>query len=87
LATAQPAEDDWRNDAACASNDTDLFFPVGTTADAVRQTEAVKEICGGCPAREACLDFALDTEQAFGIWGGLTEDERRVMKRRARRTT
>jgi WhiB family redox-sensing transcriptional regulator len=88
LATAQPTEDEWRYDAACASNETDLFFPVGTTAGAVAQTEAAKEVCAGCSVREACLAFALDTDQNHGVWGGTSEDERRAIKRRrARRKT
>jgi WhiB family redox-sensing transcriptional regulator len=82
LTTAQPREDDWRNDAACASNETDLFFPNGSTGPAARQTREAKNVCARCSVRDACLNFALDTGQTYGVWGGLSEDERRAYQRR-----
>ena len=57
----------WRDDAACRGLDTDVFFPL-TDEDA----GPAKEICATCPVREACLEFALQTRQADGVWGGLT---------------
>jgi WhiB family redox-sensing transcriptional regulator len=86
-ATAQPVEEEWRYNAACAgTEDLNLFFPVGTGADAIVQTEAAKAVCGPCPVRAECLTFALDTDQ-YGVWGGMSEDERRELKQKARRTT
>jgi WhiB family transcriptional regulator, redox-sensing transcriptional regulator len=72
---------DWRNDAACRDTDPDLFFPVGTTGPAVEQIASAKQVCFECPCRQACLDFALATNQDSGIWGGTSEEERRAMRR------
>jgi WhiB family redox-sensing transcriptional regulator len=71
----------WRRDALCRSSNPDLFFPIGATGLAADQIEAAKEICGICPVAEACLEFAMETNQEAGVWGGLTEDERRALKR------
>ncbi|MEU8677870.1 WhiB family transcriptional regulator [Streptomyces sp. NPDC048560] len=78
--------DNWRASAACRNTDPDLFFPVGTGAPALIQTEEAKELCQRCPVREACLAWAMDdSRQVTGVWGGLDEDERRALKRRLRR--
>jgi WhiB family redox-sensing transcriptional regulator len=74
-------DDDWRDRAACASVDPDLFFPVGVTGPAVDQIAAAKAVCGECPVRAECLDFAITTNQEYGIWGGTSEEERRVLRR------
>ena len=61
----------------------ELFFGPDAefvTARKKREAEA-KAICAGCPARDACLAYALDAGEAYGVWGGLTEDERRAMLR------
>ena len=76
------ADADWRDDALCRNTDPELFFPVGTTGNALVQIDHAKEVCDACPSSHGCLDFALDTNQASGIWGGLTEEERRVIRRR-----
>ena len=73
---------DWSLFAACRGADTDLFFPVGSTGDAVVDIDAAVAICQVCPVRLPCLEFALATNQEFGIWGGATEDERRTLRRR-----
>ena len=73
---------DWHDDAACASADPELFFPIGTAGAALRQIEAAKRICRGCPARIACLAWALENGVTDGVWGGTTEDERRVIRSR-----
>lgn len=78
-------EQDWRRRAACRDVDTDLFFPNGETGDALDQAEAAKAICAGCPVREECLEFALATNQQYGIFGGLTDTERRSLRRRRAR--
>lgn len=74
----------WRRDAACKDIDPNLFFPVGVTGAAVDQIDTAKSICSGCPVRMDCLDFAITTNQEFGVWGGTTEDERRVLRRKWR---
>lgn len=72
---------DWRTDAICRDTDPDLFFPVGTTGNALVQIARAKEVCGECPVHEDCLQFALETNQDAGIWGGTSEEERRAMRR------
>jgi WhiB family redox-sensing transcriptional regulator len=74
--------DNWRDSAACRTEDPDLFFPVGTTGPALLQIEEAKAICRGCPVRDSCLEWALDNGQTIGVWGGTTETERRSLKRR-----
>ena len=76
----------WRTLAACRGVVTDLFFPAGDVApEPVAQAEQAKAICRECVVREECLQFALATHQEFGIWGGTTESERRIIRRRLRR--
>lgn len=73
--------DDWRNVAACRDTDPDLFFPVGSTGVAIEQIAAAKEVCNMCPAKTACLEFALLSNQESGVWGGTSEDERRILRK------
>ena len=75
---------DWRRHAACRACSPDLFFPAGTTGAALHEIEAAKAVCMACPVQSQCLRFALRTGQAYGIWGGTTEDERVTMRRLAR---
>jgi len=74
----------WRSRAACSDVEPDLFFPVGLTGPAIEQTVVAKAVCYACPVRMACLKFAVATNQEFGIWGGLDEEERRVLRRKWR---
>ncbi|MGY3200173.1 WhiB family transcriptional regulator [Streptomyces sp. TE5632] len=74
--------DDWRTRAACRDEDPDLFFPIGTSGPALLQTEQAKAVCRRCPVREQCLDWAMDSGQSLGVWGGTSETERRALKRR-----
>jgi len=67
----------WMREAACTTADPDLFFPEDSRSPA---TEA-KEICAACPARPECLQYSLDAAEEFGVWGGLTEKERRNLAR------
>lgn len=53
--------DNWREHAACRTEDPDLFFPIGTTGPAALQTEQAKAVCRTCPVQEQCLRWALDT--------------------------
>jgi len=68
----------WQSDALCAQTDPEAFFPEkgGSTRDA-------KRICTACDVRGECLEYALNNDERFGIWGGLSERERRKLKRRA----
>jgi WhiB family transcriptional regulator, redox-sensing transcriptional regulator len=72
----------WAARGACRQADPELFFPVGPAGPAVRQVIRAKDVCARCPVRHPCLVYALETGQDFGVWGGATEDERRVMRRR-----
>jgi len=68
----------WQTDALCAQTDPEAFFPEkgGSTRDA-------KKICTSCEVRAQCLEYALQNDERFGIWGGLSERERRKLRRRA----
>lgn len=76
---------DWRDRAACLDEDPELFFPIGNTGPALQQIEEAKAICRTCPVIDECLRFALENGQDAGVWGGLSEDERRALKRRKAR--
>ena len=78
---------DWRAASLCRTEDPELFHPVGTTAAALSATEQAKAICRRCPSIAACLDHALTTPVHEGIWGGLTEKERRAILRAKARGT
>lgn len=73
---------DWRDSAACLEEDPELFFPIGNTGPAIAQAERAKAVCARCEVREICLRWAIDNNQDAGVWGGTSEDERRMMKRR-----
>lgn len=72
---------DWRHLALCRDEDPELFFPVGSTGPAERQVEEAKAVCRRCTVMADCLDWALDTGQDAGVWGGTSEDERRALLR------
>jgi WhiB family redox-sensing transcriptional regulator len=73
---------DWRDRSACLDEDPELFFPIGNTGPAILQIEEAKQVCRRCDVREQCLAWALEAGQDHGVWGGLSEDERRALKRR-----
>ncbi|MET7982110.1 MULTISPECIES: WhiB family transcriptional regulator [unclassified Streptomyces] len=77
--------ENWREGASCRTVDPDLFFPIGSTGPAVLQIQEAKAVCTGCPVREQCLSWALDTGQTVGVWGGTSEAERRALARRRSR--
>lgn len=79
------SREDWRSKGACLNEDPELFFPVGNTGPAILQTAEAKAVCKRCDVREKCLEWALDAGQDHGVWGGLSEDERRSLKRRTAR--
>jgi WhiB family transcriptional regulator, redox-sensing transcriptional regulator len=68
----------WQSDSLCAQTDPEAFFPEkgGSTRDA-------KKICASCEVRAQCLEYALENDERFGIWGGLSERERRKLRKRA----
>lgn len=71
-------EGHWRDDAACLTEDPDLFFPSGTTGDAVLvQNAKAKRVCAHCPVVDDCREWSLRTMQQYGVWGGLDENQRR----------
>ena len=73
---ADSVDDQWQERALCAQTDPEAFFPEkgGSTREA-------KRICLGCEVKDECLDYALAHDERFGIWGGLSERERRRLKR------
>jgi WhiB family redox-sensing transcriptional regulator len=81
-AVAAPEPDEgvlsWQDQALCAQTDPEAFFPEkgGSTREA-------KRICVGCEVKQECLEYALMQDERFGIWGGLSERERRRLKRKA----
>ena len=77
---------DWRHRAACRDEDPELFFPIGTTGPSLLQVDEAKAVCRRCDAVDECLTWALDSDQDAGVWGGLSEDERRAVRRRRVRT-
>ena len=72
----QADESSWWDYAICLGVDADLFFP-----DRGACTKEAKEVCRGCVVREDCLEYALSHGEKFGIWGGMSERERRRLRR------
>lgn len=74
----EPEQQEWQERALCAQTDPESFFPEkgGSTREA-------KRICLGCEVRAECLEYALAHDERFGIWGGLSERERRKLKHKA----
>jgi WhiB family redox-sensing transcriptional regulator len=76
---------DWRHHAACLGEDPELFFPIGNTGPALLQIRDAKAVCNRCPVIIDCGRWAYETSQDTGVWGGMSEDERRALKRKAAR--
>lgn len=70
------AEESWQLYANCLGVDPDLFFP-----ERGASTKEAKAVCRACVVREDCLEYALENSEKFGIWGGLSERERRRLRR------
>lgn len=68
---------DWREDALCAQTDPDAFFP-----EKGGSTKEARRVCYACPVRSECLEYALAHDERFGVWGGLSERERRPRTKR-----
>jgi WhiB family redox-sensing transcriptional regulator len=75
----------WIARAGCLGEDPEMFFPVGSGPAALEQEAEAKLVCGTCPVRDECLEWALATCQDAGVWGGLGEEERRRIRRARRR--
>jgi WhiB family redox-sensing transcriptional regulator len=71
--------------AACSTADPELFFPISSSGPAVHQAKRAKAICARCEIRQACLDYAIDAGPIQGVWGGMTERERRLLSQRGHR--
>jgi WhiB family redox-sensing transcriptional regulator len=79
--SAEPAPDtDFFAEASCRGADTTVFFPVSDT-----YAEGAKAICATCPVAHRCLEYAIETHQPDGVWGGLTATERHRLVRRRQR--
>lgn len=68
----------WRDEAACKGMDQSIFFP-----ERGESTDEAKRVCMGCPVKVDCAEYALTTKQEIGIWGGLSNRQRRSIKRGA----
>ncbi len=73
---AEAGTQEWHQYANCLGVDPDLFFP-----ERGASTREAKEVCRGCVVREECLEYALVNGEKFGIWGGMSERERRRIRR------
>ncbi|WP_347277107.1 WhiB family transcriptional regulator [Streptomyces durmitorensis] len=69
--------------ALCAREDPELFFPVSATGPALREELAAKRICLRCPVLRPCLAWAIDSGQAYGVWGGTNAEQRAVLRQKA----
>ena len=75
----------WHDYAACRGENPELFFPIGTTGPALLQLQLAKAVCGRCAVQSLCLEWAMLARIDDGVWGGLSEDERRNLRRRTAR--
>jgi WhiB family redox-sensing transcriptional regulator len=71
---------DWLANAACAGMDSRAFFSTGHHA--VAQVNAAKRVCAACPVKAACRDYAIQAGEKFGVWGGMSQRELRLRRRR-----
>jgi WhiB family redox-sensing transcriptional regulator len=76
ILTGNDEDKRWQENARCAGVDPDLFFP-----KEYERSDEAKAICHECPVRQECLEYALAHGEKFGVWGGLTERERRRVRR------
>lgn len=80
---------EWQFDGACRKADPSVFFHPegerGPTRDA--RDRAAKTVCATCPVRQQCAEHALSVREPYGVWGGMTEDEREVIYARSRHLT
>ena len=69
---------DWRDEGLCAQTDPEAFYP-----DKGQSPKQAKKVCASCPVQALCLAYALTHDERFGVWGGLSERERRALKKTA----
>jgi WhiB family redox-sensing transcriptional regulator len=81
-ASNQTRPPDWRDEALCTQTDAEIFFPEKGHGDTAR---AAKRVCAACPVTAECLNFAFLIGADYGIFGGTTAEERRVLLRDSRR--
>jgi WhiB family redox-sensing transcriptional regulator len=82
---ATKATSSWWTMAACRSADPELFFPISGSGAAQADVARAKAVCARCRIRQRCLDYAIESHQAHGVWGGTSEEERRLTAARRRR--
>jgi len=73
---------EWWSRAACKSADPELFFPISHSGPAGAQIMRAKAICSQCAVQDECLRYALAADPMHGVWGGMSEEERRLLRRR-----
>jgi len=88
LPKAESSAWEWQLHSSCRGADQELFFPAEgeRAAQARLREQRAKRVCEACPVLSQCRSFALSTRQEYGIWGGMTEDERRSMHRATTRS-
>jgi WhiB family redox-sensing transcriptional regulator len=75
--TSDYGSGNWRDEGLCAQTDPDAFFP-----DKGGSVKPAKKVCAACPVQALCLEYALAHDERYGIWGGLSERERRALKKK-----
>ena len=75
----------WMEEGSCVYANTELFFPVGYSMKAIKQSNEAKAICNECVVKIDCLEYAIRTNQDSGVWGGTTEEERKSLRREYRK--
>lgn len=82
---SKPDNRGWVSDAACLGMDPNLFFPDrGTSKKTIKE---IKKLCGSCVVNTQCLDYAIETHQRIGFWGGKSDQERRAIVRDRKKTS
>lgn len=76
-----PVTTRWQQHGVCRDEDPDLFFPTGGPGEVRKQNGAAQQVCFRCPVMEQCLNWALETGQDMGVWGGLSAEDRRRLRR------
>jgi WhiB family redox-sensing transcriptional regulator len=84
---AAPTSRDWKDLGPCRNEDPELFFPIGSSPQALAQEEEAKRVCWRCPVMQRCGQWAVETRQDAGVWGGMSERDRRLLHRRDGRRT
>lgn len=75
LEAPRPMDEDWAEKARCPETDPEAFFP-----EKGGSTKEAKKVCQRCPVTKECLQYALDNDERYGVWGGMSERERRRLQ-------